>query len=159
MKIHQYREMMRYLTRKPLSDREVELVYNSTQQPLAASSEELGTREGFRDGTTLQINPMLDNVNPNTIGGGAIIPALGVGTAAAIKEFADKKGISFDEAIGLLKRSYTGPSVLESVRQTPSGLDIGPEKKEEAKPKISIFPIGEKPETSLITIQDSPFVV
>ena len=51
MKIHQYREMMRYLTRKPLSDREVELVYNSTQQPLAASSEELGTREGFRDGT------------------------------------------------------------------------------------------------------------
>mgnify|MGYP002477978066 CR=1 FL=1 len=51
MKIHQYREMMRYLTRKPLSDREVELVYNSTQQPLAASSEELGTREGFKLGT------------------------------------------------------------------------------------------------------------
>ena len=151
MKIHQYREMMRYLTRKPLSDREVELVYNSTQQPLAASSEELGTREGFRDGTTLPINPMLDNVNPNTIGGGAIIPALGVGTAAAIKEFADKKGISFDEAIGLLKRSYTGPSVLESVRQTPSGLDIGPEKKEEAKPDIETFLPPEKTKTTSTT--------
>ena len=55
MKIHQYREMMRYLTRKPLSDREVELVYNATQEPPAASSEgqeyATGGRVKLKDGT------------------------------------------------------------------------------------------------------------
>ncbi len=50
MKVHEYREMMRYLTRKPLSDREVEVVYNSVQEPVT-SGEELGTREGFKAGT------------------------------------------------------------------------------------------------------------
>jgi len=34
MKIHEYREMMRYLTRKPLSDREVELAYTDHMQKL-----------------------------------------------------------------------------------------------------------------------------
>jgi hypothetical protein len=34
MKVHEYREMMRYLTRKPLSDREVELAYTDHMQKL-----------------------------------------------------------------------------------------------------------------------------
>ena len=34
MKVHEYREMMRYLTRKPLSDREVELAYTDHIQKL-----------------------------------------------------------------------------------------------------------------------------
>lgn len=132
---------MRYLTRPAKSSIQTPV----TPLPMQATSgEELGTREGFSGGTTLQINPMLDNTNPNVIGGGAVIPALGVGTAAAIKEFADKKGMSFDEAIELLKRLYTGPSVLESVRKTSSGLDIGPEKKEEAKADIEKFLPPEK---------------
>ena len=36
MKVHEYREMMRYLTRKPLSDREVELAYTDHMQKLNA---------------------------------------------------------------------------------------------------------------------------
>ena len=36
MKVHEYREMMRYLTRKPLSDREVELSYTDHIQKLNA---------------------------------------------------------------------------------------------------------------------------
>ena len=51
MKVHEYREMMRYLTRKPLSDREVELAYTDHLQKLnapspmpVASGEELGTQ-------------------------------------------------------------------------------------------------------------------
>ena len=157
MSNYKRKEVMDYLTRKPVTLEDIELARTRIQPPVTplpmqdASSEELGMREEFGDGTTLPINPMLDNVNPNTIGGGAVIPALGVGTAAAIKEFADKKGISFDEAIGLLKRLYTGPSVLESVRQTPRGLDIGPEKKEEAKPDIEEFLVSEKTKTNLVT--------
>jgi hypothetical protein len=57
MKVHEYREMMRYLTRKPLSDREVELAYTDHIQKLnapapmpATSGEDLGTRKGFKDG-------------------------------------------------------------------------------------------------------------
>jgi len=60
MKVHEYREMMRYLTRKPLSDREVELAYTDHMQKLnapapmpVASGEQLGTREGFGDGTKI----------------------------------------------------------------------------------------------------------
>ena len=67
MKIHQYREMMRYLTRKPLSDREVELVYNSTQQPLAASGEEqeyaTGDRVGFAGGASKKILDLILETN------------------------------------------------------------------------------------------------
>jgi hypothetical protein len=159
MKVHEYREMMRYLTRKPLSDREVELAYTDHMQKLnapapmpVASNEGLGTREGFRDGTeTLSINPMLDNVNPNTIGGGAVIPALGVGTAIAVKKIADERGISFDEAVGLLKRLYTGPSVLQKTIDTSEGKVYAPDDPIPAKPDIEKFPSGEKPETSLIT--------
>jgi hypothetical protein len=46
MKVHEYREMMRYLTRKPLSDREVELAYTdhmqklNSQAPMPATSGE-----------------------------------------------------------------------------------------------------------------------
>ena len=36
MKVHEYREMMRYLTRKPLSEREVELAYTDHMQKLNA---------------------------------------------------------------------------------------------------------------------------
>jgi hypothetical protein len=57
MKVHEYREMMRYLTRKPLSDREVELAYTDHMQKLnapapmpVASGEGLETRDGFKDG-------------------------------------------------------------------------------------------------------------
>jgi len=159
MKVHEYREMMRYLTRKPLSDREVELAYTDHMQKLnapapmpVASGEQLGTREGFRDGTeTLSINPMLDNVNPNTIGGGAVIPALGVGTAIAVKKIADERGISFDEAVGLLKRLYTGPSVLQKTIDTPEGKVYAPDDPIPAKPDIEKFPSGEKQETTLVT--------
>ena len=67
MKVHEYREMMSYLTRKPLSDREVELVYNSTQQPLAASSEgqeyATGDRVGFAGGASKKILDLILETN------------------------------------------------------------------------------------------------
>jgi hypothetical protein len=98
-----------------------------------------GGRVNLRNGTeTLAINPMLDNVNPNTIGGAAIVPTAGI-TAAAI---ADRFNISLEDAGRMLKRLYTGPE----------GLVIGGDRlTEEAKPDIEKFPSGEKPETSLIT--------
>jgi hypothetical protein len=53
MKIHEYREMKRYLTRKPLSEQEVNMLYQADQQALAtpiqspvASGE---GRTGFKD--------------------------------------------------------------------------------------------------------------
>ena len=51
MKVHEYREMMRYLTRKPLSEREVELAYTdhmqklNTPSPMPAASGENFTNE------------------------------------------------------------------------------------------------------------------
>ena len=55
MKVHEYREMMRYLTRKPLSDREVELAYTDHMQklntpapmPVASSEERVLNRQPF----------------------------------------------------------------------------------------------------------------
>jgi hypothetical protein len=138
MKIHEYREMMRYLTRKPLSEQELQMASSANPPMPVASSERLETREGFKDGTeTLSINPMLDNLNPNTIGGASVIPVAGI-TAAMI---ADKLPVSLEDAGRMLKRLYTGPE----------GWVIGPEEKKEAKPQIETFPSGEKQETSLIT--------
>ena len=139
MKVHEYREMFRYLTRKPLSEQEVGMLYQADKQSPVASDEGLGTREGFKDGTeTLSINPMLDSLNPNTVGGAAIVPAAGI-TAAMI---ADKFDLSLEDAGRMLKRLYTGPE----------GLVIGGDRlTEEAKPQIETFPSGEKQETSLIT--------
>jgi hypothetical protein len=145
MSNYKRKEVMDYLTRKPTTTQDIELARTRIQTPVpsqqmpVASGEELGTREGFKDGTeTLSINPMLDNVNPNTIGGAAIVPAVGI-TAAAI---ADRFNISLEDAGRMLKRLYTGPE----------GLVIGGDRlTEEAKPDIEKFPSGEKPETSLIT--------
>jgi hypothetical protein len=145
MSNYKRKEVMDYLTRKPTTVQDIELARTRIQTPVpsqqmpVASGEELGTREGFRDGTeTLSINPMLDNVNPNTIGGAAIVPAVGI-TAAAI---ADRFNISLEDAGRMLKRLYTGPE----------GLVIGGDRlTEEAKPDIEKFPSGDKPETSLIT--------
>jgi len=57
MKIHQYREMNRYLTRKPLSEQELQMAYDANQQMLnsipptpVASNEELGTVQEFNEG-------------------------------------------------------------------------------------------------------------
>ena len=55
MKVHEYREMMRYLTRKPLSDREVELAYTDHMQklnapapmPVASGEERVLNRQPF----------------------------------------------------------------------------------------------------------------
>ena len=139
MKVHEYREMMRYLTRKPLSEQELQMAFSVNPPMPVASGEGLGTREGFRDGTeTLSINPMLDNLNPNTIGGAAVIPTVGI-TAAMI---ADKMNVSLEDAGRMLKRLYTGPE----------GLVIGGDRlTEEAKPDIEKFPSGEKQETTLVT--------
>jgi hypothetical protein len=40
MKVHEYREMMRYLTRKPLSEQELQIASNVNQQMQVASNEE-----------------------------------------------------------------------------------------------------------------------
>ncbi len=157
MSSYKRKEVMDYLTRKPVTTQDIELARTRIQTPVTllpmqdASSEELGMREEFGDGTTLPINPMLDNVNPNTIGGGAVIPALGVGTAIAVKKIADERGISFDEAVGLLKRLYTGPSVLQKTIDTPEGKVYAPDDPIPAKPDIEKFPSGEKQETTLVT--------
>ena len=145
MSNYKRKEVMDYLTRKPVITQDIELARTRIQTPVpsqqmpVASGEELGTREGFRDGTeTLSINPMLDNVNPNTIGGAAIVPTVGI-TAAAI---ADRFNISLEDAGRMLKRLYTGPE----------GLVIGGDRlTEEAKPDIEKFPSGEKQETTLVT--------
>jgi len=57
MKIHQYREMNRYLTRKPLSEQELQMAYDANQQMLnsipptpVASNEELGAVQEFNEG-------------------------------------------------------------------------------------------------------------
>jgi len=148
MSSYKRKEVMDYLTRKPVTTQDIELARTRIQTPVTllpmqdASSEELGMREEFGDGTTLPINPMLDNVNPNTIGGGAVIPALGVGTAIAVKKIADERGISFDEAVGLLKRLYTGPSVLQKTIDTPEGKVYAPDDPIPAKPDIEKFPSG-----------------
>ena len=44
MKIHEYREMMRYLTRKPLSEQELQMASKINQQMPVASGEGLGTQ-------------------------------------------------------------------------------------------------------------------
>ena len=139
MKVHEYREMMRYLTRKPLSEQELQMASSANPPMPVASGERLGTREGFRDGTeTLSINPMLDNLNPNTIGGAAVIPTVGI-TAAMI---ADKMNVSLEDAGRMLKRLYTGPE----------GLVIGGDRlTEEAKPDIETFLPPEKTKTTLTT--------
>jgi len=144
MSNYKRKEVMDYLTRKPVTTQDIELARTRIQPPVApapmqvTSGEELGTREGFRDGTTLPINPMLDNVNPNTIGGAAIVPTAGI-TAAAI---ADRFNISLEDAGRMLKRLYTGPE----------GLVIGGDRlTEEAKPDIEKFPSNEKQETTLVT--------
>ena len=81
---------------------------------------------------------MLDNVNPNTIGGAAIVPTVGI-TAAAI---ADRFNISLEDAGRMLKRLYTGPE----------GLVIGGDRlTEEAKPDIETFLPPEKTKTTLTT--------
>ena len=36
MKVHEYREMFRYLTRKPLSEKEIGMLYEADKQALAA---------------------------------------------------------------------------------------------------------------------------
>ena len=98
-----------------------------------------GGRVNFQDAgsATLSINPMLDNINPNTISGAAL-PAAGI-TIAAI---ADKFNVSLEDAGRMLKRLYTGPE----------GLVIGGERlTEEAKPKVETFPSSEKQTTTLVT--------
>ena len=144
MSSYKRKEIMDYLTRKPVTTEDIELARTRIQTPVtplpmqATSGEELGTREGFSGGTTLPINPMLDNINPNTIGGAAIVPTAGI-TAAAI---ADRFNISLEDAGRMLKRIYTGPD----------GLIIGGDRlTEEAKPKIETFPSAEKQETTLVT--------
>jgi hypothetical protein len=144
MSNYKRKEVFDYLTRKPVTTQDIELAKTRIQTPVTpapmqvTSGEDLGTREGFREGTTLSINPMLDNLNPNTIGGAAVIPTAGI-TAAMI---ADKMNVSLEDAGRMLKRLYTGPE----------GLVIGGDRlTEEAKPDIEKFPSGEKPETSLIT--------
>ena len=144
MSSYKRKEVMDYLTRKPVTPQDIELARTRIQTPVAplpmqvTSGEELGMREGFSNGTTLPINPMLDNVNPNTIGGAAIVPTAGI-TAAAI---ADRFNISLEDAGRMLKRIYTGPD----------GLIIGGDRlTEEAKPKIETFPSAEKQETTLVT--------
>ena len=47
MKIHKYNEMMRYLTRKPLSEREVELAYTSPMQMTSGENFANEERVGF----------------------------------------------------------------------------------------------------------------
>ena len=44
MKVHEYREMMRYLTRKPLSEQELQMAFSVNPPMPAASGEELGTQ-------------------------------------------------------------------------------------------------------------------
>ena len=44
MKVHEYREMMRYLTRKPLSEQELQMASKINQQMPVASGEGLGTQ-------------------------------------------------------------------------------------------------------------------
>jgi len=145
MSNYKRKEVMDYLTRKPPTVQDIELARTRIQTPVTplpmpvASGEELGTREGFRDGTeTLSINPMLDNLNPNTIGGAAVIPTVGI-TAAMI---ADKMNVSLEDAGRMLKRLYTGPE----------GLVIGGDRlTEEAKPDVETFLPPEKTKTTSVT--------
>ena len=145
MSSYKRKEVFDYLTRKPVTTQDIELAKTRIQPPVTpapmqeTSGEDLGTREGFRDGTeTLSINPMLDNLNPNTIGGAAVIPTVGI-TAAMI---ADKMNVSLEDAGRMLKRLYTGPE----------GLVIGGDRlTEEAKPDIEKFPEENKRETTLVT--------
>jgi hypothetical protein len=122
-----------------LSEQELQMAFSANPPMPVASSEGLGTREGFRDGTeTLSINPMLDNLNPNTIGGAAVIPTVGI-TAAMI---ADKMNVSLEDAGRMLKRLYTGPE----------GLVIGGDRlTEEAKPDVETFLPPEKTKTTSVT--------
>ena len=56
MKVHEYREMMRYLTRKPLSEQELQMASNVNQQmldstfptPVASGEERVGYSEGSK---------------------------------------------------------------------------------------------------------------
>jgi len=56
MKVHEYREMMRYLTRKPLSEQELQIASNVNQQmldstppmPVASGEERVGYSEGSK---------------------------------------------------------------------------------------------------------------
>ena len=145
MSNYKRKEVFDYLTRKPVTTQDIELAKTRIQPPVTpapmqvTSGEELGTREGFRDGTeTLSINPMLDNLNPNTIGGAAVIPTVGI-TAAMI---ADKMNVSLEDAGRMLKRLYTGPE----------GLVIGGDRlTEEAKPDIETFLPPEKTKTTSTT--------
>ena len=145
MSSYKRKEVFDYLTRKPVTTQDIELAKTRIQTPVTlapmqeTSGEDLGTREGFRDGTeTLSINPMLDNLNPNTIGGAAVIPTVGI-TAAMI---ADKMNVSLEDAGRMLKRLYTGPE----------GLVIGGDRlTEEAKPDIETFLPPEKTKTTSTT--------
>ena len=112
-----------------------------------------GGRVKFADAgsVTLPINPMLDNVNPNTIGGAAIVPAAGI-TVAAI---ADKFNISLEKAKELLSTLYTGPSVLKKTIDTPEGKVFAPDEPIPAKPDIEKFPGEGERETTLVTEQPS----
>jgi len=58
MKVHEYREMMRYLTRKPLSDREVELSYTDHMQKLnAPASMQVASDENFETNYNTEVAP------------------------------------------------------------------------------------------------------
>jgi len=58
MKVHEYREMMRYLTRKPLSDREVELAYTDHMQKLnAPASMQVASDENFETNYNTEVAP------------------------------------------------------------------------------------------------------
>jgi hypothetical protein len=58
MKVHEYREMMRYLTRKPLSDREVELSYTDHIQKLNAPAPmQVASSENFETNYNTEVAP------------------------------------------------------------------------------------------------------
>ena len=58
MKVHEYREMMRYLTRKPLSDREVELAYTDHMQKLNSQAPmQVASDENFETNYNTEVAP------------------------------------------------------------------------------------------------------
>jgi len=60
MKVHEYREMMRYLTRKPLSDREVELAYTDHMQKLNAPAPmPVASSENFETNYNTEVAPKM----------------------------------------------------------------------------------------------------
>jgi len=136
MKVHEYREMMRYLTRKPLSDREVELAYTDHIQKLNAP--------GIP-------NPQ-DRILELATGGVVAREGFKYGTSKAFKEFLEKqisknKTVynSLDELINKSNTNINQENAIKVLKnEYPDSFKIKVEKE--------YFPIHENPKETLKAI-------